>query len=78
MKGHGTSNLMLRLLINHISIITVIVCSNRYDPAIYTAGPWEIGGVAPLCLYLSTRQRWVVSFTPQLLYAYEKDPVPIE
>ena len=39
MKGHGPSNFMLRLLINHVSIITVIVSSNRYDPAIYNAGP---------------------------------------
>jgi hypothetical protein len=35
---------------------------------------WGSGGIAPLILDLGTRWRWVVSFTPRLLYPQGKIP----
>jgi hypothetical protein len=35
---------------------------------------WGIGGIAPRILDPSTRWRWVVSFTPRLLYPQGKSP----
>jgi len=37
---------------------------------------WRIGGVAPLILYLGTKWRWVVSFTPRPLYPPGKSSEP--
>jgi len=37
---------------------------------------WETGGIAPCILCLGPRWRWVVSFTPLLLYSRERTPVP--
>jgi len=35
---------------------------------------WGSGGTAPRIFNLLTRWRWVVSFTPRLLYAQGQDP----
>jgi hypothetical protein len=35
---------------------------------------WGSGGIAPRIFYLSTRWRWVVSFTPRPLYYMGKSP----
>jgi hypothetical protein len=35
---------------------------------------WKSGGAAPLILNLGTRQRWLVTFMPHLLYPQEKSP----
>jgi hypothetical protein len=35
---------------------------------------WRSGGIAPRILDLGTRWRWVVSFTPRLLYPQGKSP----
>jgi len=41
-------------------------------------GPRGSRGITPLILNLSTRWRWVVNFTPRLLYSHERTPVPNE
>ena len=40
--------------------------------------PEGSGGTSPLILNLSTRQNWVVSFMPQLLFRQERNQVPTE
>jgi hypothetical protein len=35
---------------------------------------WGNGGIAPCILYLGTRWRWVVGFTPRPLYLQGKNP----
>jgi len=56
-----------------------------YDSGLYLscqcACPEDIrlsGGIAPRILNLGTRWRWVVSFTTEPLYSWERTPVPIE
>jgi hypothetical protein len=35
---------------------------------------WGSGGIAPRILYLGTRWRWMVSFTPRPLYSQGNNP----
>jgi hypothetical protein len=43
-----------------------------------TKAYWRTRGTFPVILYLGTRWRWVVKFTPLPLYPWERTPVPTE
>ena len=50
----------------------------KIAPVHNTKGYWRTRGKAPLILYLGTRWKWVVKFTPLPLYPRERTPVPTE
>jgi hypothetical protein len=51
-------------------VVPVLFLTERHSMKAY----WGSGGIAPRILYLGTRWRWAVSFTPRPLYPQGKSP----
>jgi hypothetical protein len=49
-------------------VVPAIFLTEHHSMKVY----WGSGGIAPRILDLGTKRRWVVSFTPRLLYPRER------